>query len=767
MITLKKYQQKAIEGLSQDIFEQLGNTQRRQKLVFKAPTGSGKTITMAAFLAKIVDELPQQLGISRKSVAFIWLAPFKLHEQSYASFKSFFSETRILNPIKFEDVQDQKLLPNDVLFVNWESVNKDSNLYVREDERDSTLQSYVYRAIGDNTEVIIILDEAHLFASKGKRAGELLDKLKAKIEIDVSATPQFSSDYQYTIKRREVIEAEMIKRQVLLNPSLRVEEGLTATEGLLDEALRKREELKAAYERLGIEINPLLLIQLPNDKAEMSQTDNQVREAIVNRLGITHGISTQNGRLAVWLSDAKDKINLSDIEKPKSMVDVLLFKQAVSLGWDCPRAAVLLIYRELKQETFTIQTVGRILRMPQQKHYSEDILNIGYVYTDLARDMIQVVADDVDYIVQAFAKRKTDYENIGLQTDKILNIRPERNRLGSKFKRIFLETTEKTFDLKPAGTEEEYQFNLQQLKKKLIRIDVKELEVHLPKDVEISGDVESKQVESHVDVAKTAGELRPMFNRFCYQNVGSYAPADSFPQLEGAILVFGETYFGFSAGGGEFKTMKLVLFEENKPHFLALIDNALTAYAKFMEEQDQKKERKPEAQPWEVPISRIYNEYYEEQRSEKHILEPFFIEKSSSNPEVWFIEMLEKNKDALQWWYKNGVKTQADFAVSYVNTKGQWAAFYVDFVIKLHDGTIALFDTKTLNSEPEFVVKHNALHQYIKAKRADGKRIIGGVIVPEGKDTKLWKYCDNLINNAHDTQGWTNFLPTDYLSTTL
>lgn len=762
MIRLKKYQEEAVNKLSEYIFEQMGLSQHRQKLIFKAPTGSGKTITMAAFLAKIVQELPDR-NLSKKDVAFIWLAPFKLHEQSYQSFKSFFGETRVLNPIKFEDIQDGKLLPNDVLFVNWESVNKDSNLYVRKDERDSNLEIYVERAIDDNTEVIIILDEAHLFATKGKRAVELLNKLRAKIEIDVSATPEFSSDYQYTIRRKEVIDAEMIKRQVLLNPSLKIEEGLTAQEGLLDEALLKQQELREAYQRLGVDINPLLLIQLPNDRAELSDTDHKVREMIVNRLGITHNISTKNGRLAIWLSDGKDKINLGGIEDKKSIVDVLLFKQAVSLGWDCPRAAILLIFRELKQETFTIQTVGRILRMPEQTHYTEDILNIGYVYTDLSRDMINVVAGDMDYIIQQFATRKEKYENINLQTDKIMNIRPERNRLGKNFKNEFFKICETIFEIKPAGTEEICKYNLEQLRKKLIRIDVKELEVHLPKDMEISGDVESKQVETRLDVAKTTGELRPMFNRFCDQNTGNYATKESSEILQGVILIWAEAYLGFSSGSGEFKTMKLFLFEDNKPQFVALIDDALMAYADFMKEQDKKRERFPETYSWEVPINRIYNEHYEEIASETHILTPFFMEKSSSKPEVWFVEMLEQNKEALVWWYKNGVKTQADFAVSYINTKGQWSAFYVDFIMKLKDGTIALFDTKTLDSEPEFVVKHNALHQYINTKRAEGKKIIGGVIVPKGKENRIWKYCDNLINNAHDITGWTTFLPSDYL----
>ncbi|AXE20884.1 restriction endonuclease subunit R [Runella rosea] len=755
MIHLKSYQEKAVKGLLENILEQLGTPGRRKKLVFKAPTGSGKTVTTAAFLARLVETLPQQTVIRRTQAAFIWLAPFKLHEQSFRAFQSFFAETRLLRPIKFEDVQDGRLQPNDVLFVNWESVNKDSNRYIREDERDQTLHRYVQRAIGDDTEVIIILDEAHLFASKGKRATELLDKLQAKIELDVSATPEFSSDYQTIIKRKEVVEAEMIKRHVLLNPDIEAHTGLTAQEGLLDEALQKRAALRDAYTALGIDINPLLLIQLPNDRAELSQEDQKIRDTVVNRLGIEHNISTQNGRLAVWLSDAKDKINLDGIEAPNAHVDVLLFKQAVSLGWDCPRAAILLIFRELKRETFTIQTVGRILRMPEQKHYPNEMLNVGYVYTDLSKDMIKVVADDMDYIVQQRALRKSPYEVLQLEAHRILNIRPERNRLGSKFKRIFLQTCEETYEISPAQHAEEYENNLQQLEKRLIRTNVRELEVHLPKDVELSGDIESKQVEKTLDVAKTAGELRPMFIRFCAQNTGNYAPADSTDVLSGALLTMGEVYFGFSAGSGEFKTMKLILFEENKDKFVALIDKALDRYAKFMEQQAAQKERKPEAYAWDVPVERIYNEYYEEQKSETHILTPLFVEKNASNPEVHFIEFLERHAEVIEWWYKNGVKTQNDFAVSYRNYKNQWSAFYVDFVIKLKNGTVALFDTKTLNSEPDFVAKHNALHQYIQDKRDQGKKMIGGVIVPEKKgDVRLWKYCENRIDNAHDTTGW-------------
>lgn len=56
----------------------------------------------------------------------------------------------------------------------------------------------------------------------------------------------------------------------------------------------------------------------------------------------------------------------------------LVFKAPTGAG-KTVMASALLIFRELKSQTFTTQTVGRILRMPQQRHYTNDLLNYGYV----------------------------------------------------------------------------------------------------------------------------------------------------------------------------------------------------------------------------------------------------------------------------------------------------------------------------------------------------------------------------------------------------
>lgn len=755
MIALKEYQNEAVDGLLKDTYSLLKTPGGRQKMVFKAPTGAGKTVTMAAYLNMLCEELPDKLEIPNRQVAFIWIAPNQLHLQSFNALKHYFAELRSIKPIQFEDITDSRIKPNEVLFLNWQSINKEGNLFIKDNESDKTLVSYINQARLHDTEVILILDEAHLFASRGRAAQDLLQKIYAKIEIDVSATPLFRSDYGYSIKRPDVVEAEMIKQAVILNPKLDAhdQQGKPLNQVLLELALKKREELADAYAKLGKKINPLLLIQLPNDSKTESVLDNVIKEEVRTWLEVK-GITTQNHRLAVWLSDAKT--NLEDIEAADNMVDVLLFKQAIALGWDCPRAAVLLIFREIQQETFTIQTVGRILRMPEQKHYTDGRLNYGYVYTNLSKDIIKIVQDDLDYIVQNKAIRIPDYQPVALAS-YFINTRLIRNRLGSKFRKCLYEAAEEFFGvtLNPevAGIEGLYHYNAARLKSKFIELDISSIEIPIPKDVKIEVELGATDVKDMERFAKTQSELDILFRQFCRDYVGNFAKIDSTPVLELALKMFFEEYLSLN----EFEAVKIILFEQNKPRFIEVIDRALLKHQELLQQKASSATKRVEESAWDVPSERIFNENFHEKEAPTHALMPFYEKNGVSNPERDFADFLESHKAHIQWWYKNGDKNKEDFAVTYQDREDITRGFYVDFVIKLKNGKIALFDTKTPDSDPEFCNKHNALHQYMQEQNVKGKSLSGGVIVPKGNG--VWKYCDNPITSARDTTGWISFDP--------
>jgi type III restriction enzyme len=753
-----RYQQKAINRLVEHTCDLLEHDRpTRQKLILEAPTGSGKTVMMATYLERIKREIAQRKDLTCQRIAFIWLAPNQLHTQSYNSLKRHFADTRTIRPVLFEEVSNKSLQADEVLCVNWQSVSREDNLYVKENEQGKFLAEYVRNCRIDGTEVIVILDEAHLFASKGKKAIELLAKLDAKIEIDVSATPFFTNaDQTVKILRGDVVREQMIKKSISLNPLLKkAEQGdKGSTSILLDLALAKLKELETAYQKEGAAIRPLLLIQMPNDGATESSYDKQVRLGVEELLE-KRGITTKNEQLAIWLSN--EKINLDGIEQKNAHQQVLIFKQAIALGWDCPRAAVLLIFRELKQEGFTVQTVGRIMRMPEQKHYvQEDVLNYGYVYTDLAKDMINIIKGDLGYITMEKAIRIPNYVPINLPSVYI-HRSTERNRLNNPdYKNSLFEAAERKWGLdKNLNPNSLYERNRQKLKEQLVETDVDKIIIRIVSDETLTGDVQVLVVNNKADIARTKSELDNLLKKFCRQNVGSYAPVDSTPCMSFSLQQLLMTYCGYD----EVSAMKIVLGDNNQGVFADLITDSLVIYEIKLKQKPSKTTQKVKNFHWDVPSERIYADLYEEIKgiTTQHALTPLFVEKDRSEPERLFMLYLDKHADSIQWWYKNGDNSQGDFAIAYQDSQKETRSFYVDFIIMHKDGTIGLFDTKTSKSDREAVNKHNALVDYLD--KLD-KKAIGGVLIFDGFN---WKYSLSKIENDTNLKSWESYVPKKHI----
>ena len=140
---------------------------------------------------------------------------------------------------------------------------------------------------------------------------------------------------------------------------------------LIDKAIDKQRALHSEYLNQKSEINPLIIIQIPNKSDALL---DKVEEYFESK-----GITYENNLLAVWLSDKKQ--NLEDIEQPNAEPVAVIIKQAVATGWDCPRAQILVKLRDNMSEVFEIQTIGRIRRMPEAKHYENDLLDSCYLYT--------------------------------------------------------------------------------------------------------------------------------------------------------------------------------------------------------------------------------------------------------------------------------------------------------------------------------------------------------------------------------------------------
>lgn len=778
-----QYQQTAVAALKEKLIVMLGRKPDRQKLVFKAPTGSGKTVMASEVLWKLTEELPTRSDCPYSQVAYVWIAPNKLHEQSYFKMKSYFSETNTLRPAIYDELDlsgNSIIQPGEILFVNWESINKDNALMIRDTEQNRSLYDITRRTSEQGIPLICIIDEEHLFGGRTKnKAEKVLMNINAKVEFRISATPVTTGDDSYIIDREDVVKEQMIKSGLVLNPALKptVMDEASLNQYLIRQALDKRNELQKAYKKVGSNVKPLLLIQLPNDSStSLSSEDAQIAEEVKEYLDKIKDISTSNGKLAIWLSN--EKTNLEGIERDDSLVEVLLFKQAIALGWDCPRAAVLLIFRKLESFTFTVQTVGRIMRMPEQKFYTEPCLNQGYIYTDLSKDKIAIVQDDMDYISTLVSHRREGLQNVALTSYYRERPSGQRNRLGPDFRKVLrdmfqelwlVKIQEELFyfpsedeELVVANSEEDDMTpvakNRLQMKGK-IRFDVKTINVEIPQDVKVEFELGTQDLESETfKYARTAGEIDRVFRAYCREQLGSFEKAHSTDVLANYLLETLEELFEIF----ETDAKKVVLFHENRPRFSEVIRKALDRYAKILNARQRRTESESiKSFEWMVPEDRMYNEQTSVVLPDvkQHAMMPFIRLRQSSLTEVGFEQFLEQNKQYIDWWYKNGDEGMQNYAVAYDKDAETKGLFYVDFVLRMKNGQIFLFDTKTEESDGFGKEKHNALYAYMKREENQDKHLDGGIIIKQGEN---WLYSTTEIENTSDLSTWKAFYPQDY-----
>ena len=589
-----RYQQKAVQELVDKSIELLSLAGQRHTLVFEAPTGAGKTIMASEMLMRLCTELTERADAPYSEVAFMWIAPNKLHEQSYFKMKTFFTETRELRPVVYDDMDHSAngyIHPGEILFVNWESINKDNALMIRDTEQSASLYDLTRRTqIEQEIPLIVIIDEEHMFAGKNaKKSEKVLQNIMPKLEIRISATPITANpEEKVKVHRQHVIEEQMIKEGVVINPALDFSSPeMSLTQHLVSLALKKRNELAEAYKRLGVNINPLLLIQLPNDGSEsMSADDTSIKDEVTLYLDAIHGINTTNNRLAVWLSG--EKVNVDDLERNDNMTEALLFKQAIALGWDCPRAAVLLIFRKIESFTFGAQTVGRILRMPEQKFYQDDRLNKGYVYTNISQNLVKIEPEDMDYLSTIHTTRRENLCNVSLQSEYCERPAISRKRLGSDFQPLLIKvfeeqlqvnnrqpmlfTEEELFGLDPLPEEDEYAHESQHSKNRRavmnkIEFRVQSIGVEIIEDLNITGEVGQTLAANKAKYIRTMQELNAAFNVFCARLIGSQFEKVSVPTLGMALKEAMEQLFGLF----ETDAVKVILYHKNRLRFEDII----------------------------------------------------------------------------------------------------------------------------------------------------------------------------------------------------
>lgn len=333
----------------------------KRDIILKSPTGSGKTIMLTYFMDEYCKSVP--------NIVFIWLTPGKgdLEEQSKAKMDKYIhnAQTKLL-----ADVMTGGFAENDCCFINWEKLTKKGNNALKEGERKNFLE-HIETAQENGLQFKIVVDESH--QNDSVKANEILEYFNTDKIIRASATPRNYSDATLIdVDEADVIASGLIKKLLVINEGFAQHEDVDDQIGfLLERALKKQRELVSAFLQRKAEVNPLIIVQLPNK--------NDILLEQVEKWFESKGITYENGSLAIWLSNKKE--NFEGIEEPNAKPIAVIIKQAVATGWDCPRAHILVKLRDNMSETFEIQTIGRIRRMPEAKHYDSDLLDRCYLYT--------------------------------------------------------------------------------------------------------------------------------------------------------------------------------------------------------------------------------------------------------------------------------------------------------------------------------------------------------------------------------------------------
>ena len=102
-----------------------------------------------------------------------------------------------------------------------------------------------------------------------------------------------------------------------------------------------------------------------------------------------------------------------------------------------------------------------------------------------------------------------------------------------------------------------------------------------------------------------------------------------------------------------------------------------------------------------------------------------------------------------EWWFKNGDRDATFFAVRYDN--GEEKPFYVDFIVKLKDGKIGLFDTKAGLTKQVAGPKIDGLYKYIQNENKKGKKCFGGIVANTERNYRgRWVYFDKASKQLKD-----------------
>jgi len=786
------FQANAIEELLRKFKQLWASPHHPAQLVLKSPTGSGKTFMMANFISQLVNQPDWQ-----HDVAFVWITfSDDLAMQSRDKFRDFFFPNNYCRMLTAADFNNGILQKNDILFLNWQKLvahnSKDRVLRRPDDPQLYRESGYYFEDLVDNTaaagrRIVLIIDESHTHVSDLAK-DRVIKPLNPKIIIKVSATPfkdraelgDFLCDVQakkaalVEVEHEDVVAEGLIKEKILFQTEDDVKQfqGRDQDEMLLDMAIKKRNELVEEYKKYNLNINPLVLIQLPNDDHKLLEQGFPTKEEIVTQFLRNKGIPDE--RISSWFDDKKPDPYIAVNDRA---IDFMLFKQAAGTGWDCPRAHVLVMFREIGSNTFYTQTLGRILRIPEPKlipPIHSALLKTGFVYTNYSRNQIGI--PDQSTTNKPFVYISTlKYSTIDLpdclQTDFESRVDYGDLADSNKFQKSMIQTFNKFFGI-------DMDTDMYHVRQK--KVAAKGIDMNPVISNSIMTDVEIRDIDAigdhlsdgnDLENETSENDLEKIFTMYCMKVLAEQTSNDakisniarSWSPLKSALRVWMRS----TVNPNTIICYKVFIADIRKGAnsvFQKAITQSLIDYRPILNSILVTRAKKSgTSNPFKIQDSYSFTDDYEELTlpSDACVNTPFYIQKNFNGRknEEDFIMFIDPNQN-IKWWFKNGDYGQEYLAFRYFNsTENKYALFYPDWLIQMKDGRIGIFDTKGGITATDSAVKDKA--EALAKRIADMNtalgedKFFGGIVIFENgqwycNDAQVYHYQKgNLI-------GWKN-----------
>jgi hypothetical protein len=414
---LKDYQQDALGDVLRALDDARDDWQRkgrRAAFSLTATTGAGKTVMAAAAIEALFEGNDEFSFDPDPGAVVLWFTDDpSLNEQT--RFRLMEAGDRISSSrlVVIENTfNEERLQPGQVYFLNAQKLSKNS-LLVRgalgddqlfDDTASPDLRAFTFwetlrNTIEDpKTMLYLVLDEAHRGFKDPDRAEKQtvvrrlingahgsppvpivwgISATVARFEKAMEGAQHHTKYPPVTVDPARVQQSGLLKDDIRLDFPAEVGPFDTV---LLARATRKVKDATTAWEAYdasqGVEedaVVPLLVVQMPNTPSDelLRTTVETIRDAWpeLEHDAIAHVFGEHK---PLEVGDLTIPYESPEKVQDRRRIRVLLAKDAISTGWDCPRAEVLVSFRPANDDTHITQLLGRMVRTPLARRIPGD-----------------------------------------------------------------------------------------------------------------------------------------------------------------------------------------------------------------------------------------------------------------------------------------------------------------------------------------------------------------------------------------------------------